>query len=273
MKQLIASDQRITMAINPMMAQIMLEYNSANRPLSNKRIDVMAKDMSEGCWVLTGENLIFSREGILNNGQHRLCAATLSTKPFVTDVRFGISREAFMHIDTGRKRTQADALSIVGEKRCTTLSAALAWIYRYQNGLPNAARDHCSIEATLLLLEQHPHIRDSVKIAMDTTQAFSGFQAGPMSFAHYAMSLKSRDEADEFFFHLESGLGILSKRDPIFRLRQRVLQARSSKLLLRPVDQIALTFKAWNALRMKQDVQQLSWRATGTRAEPFPIPI
>lgn len=266
-------DHRVTWEINPMMAEVMLEHNTGNRPLSDKRIALMAKEMNEGKWMLTGENIIFAKDGTLNNGQHRLNAQIIAERTFISDVRFGIEREAYKVTDLGKKRTQADALSILGEKRCTTLAAALAWVHRFQQGLPESARDTCDTTTTVKLLQEHPDIRESVVKAMQMVRSFPGFQGGPMAFGHYAMAQRHGDAADAFFLKLETGFGISDRDDPIYRLRQRMTQVLNSRTELRPVDQLALSFKAWNAYRQNKPLSQLSWRSEGTQAEPFPEPI
>ena len=64
--------------ISPKLAQQMLAANTQNRPLRDAATDLMAKDMAEGRWHLNGESIIFSSDGVLTDGQHRLTAVVRS---------------------------------------------------------------------------------------------------------------------------------------------------------------------------------------------------
>lgn len=61
--------------------------------------------MSSGEFENTGEPLILSSEGVLNNGQHRLLAVAEADAVVDMDVRFGIPRRAFTKTDIGAPRT------------------------------------------------------------------------------------------------------------------------------------------------------------------------
>ncbi len=51
--------------------------------------------LREGRWLNTGEPIIVSREGILNDGQHRLLAIKETNMSAELDIRFGVPRVAF----------------------------------------------------------------------------------------------------------------------------------------------------------------------------------
>ena len=74
--------------------------------------------------INTGEPIIVSREGVLNEGQHRLTAVQRSGIGAVLDVPFGISREAFAATGTGARRTVGNVGAIAGKSRASMLSAS-----------------------------------------------------------------------------------------------------------------------------------------------------
>ena len=93
-----------TMVIDPTAAHRLLETNTANRRVSLRRVSQLADQMRAGGFENTGEPIIISDEGILNNGQHRLLAVIESGASVEMDLRFGIPRRAFVKTDTGAAR-------------------------------------------------------------------------------------------------------------------------------------------------------------------------
>lgn len=56
----------------------------------------------------------------------------------------------------------------------------------------------------------------------------------------------------------------------VYCLRERLIANKGSKAKLRPVDILALTFKAWNHARNGDNVRYLRWRTEGDTPEDFP---
>lgn len=100
-----------TLMITPEMAEAMLGFNKEeeNRTISKMRVRKYLTDMAEGRWSsLNGTSIIFSKEGLLNDGQHRLTALIASGMSFPYQVCFGPTRESRMTIDQNKVRTSGD---------------------------------------------------------------------------------------------------------------------------------------------------------------------
>ena len=104
------------MWIAPDLALEWLEQtNTNNRKLSQKHVDRLARDMTEGKWVLTHSGIAFGPDGTLLDGQHRLWAIVESGISVEMFVWRGVEPEAMMTIDCGKTRSMADILNIAGE--------------------------------------------------------------------------------------------------------------------------------------------------------------
>lgn len=113
-------------------AQLLKLYNRNNRPSKPTNIKRYAGDMVAGEWVLTGDSLKFSQDGVLRDGQNRLMACVRAGVPFETHVVFGIDDMSFDRMDRGKVRDASDVLAILGVKNSHTIAAAVAWAHRIE---------------------------------------------------------------------------------------------------------------------------------------------
>ena len=110
-------------SIGPEVALKWLAANQSNRPISDDQVKRYAADMKRGDWKTTHQGLAFDQSGMLLDGQHRLRAIVRSgvTVPIV--VFRDCDRATFDRLDTGKKRTVADALAIDGLDSARTVAA------------------------------------------------------------------------------------------------------------------------------------------------------
>lgn len=87
--------------------RILKTNNDHNRPISNRYVNTLRKDMDNGKWERGNDNLAFSPDGTLTNGQHRLTAFATSTMP---SMQVGITFKVphFMGMDTNKRRSFSD---------------------------------------------------------------------------------------------------------------------------------------------------------------------
>ena len=85
--------------ITPKRAERYLKQNDRNRKLSPKTVAKYAKSIRTGEWQVNGQSIIFSADGRLLDGQHRLSAVVVAGKPIETCVIRGIQDGAFKTID------------------------------------------------------------------------------------------------------------------------------------------------------------------------------
>lgn len=115
--------QTQTVAVTPALAAEWLQRNVCNRPLNRKGIVELVGEMSSGNWTLTHQGIAFDEHGHLLDGQHRLHAIVESGVSVTLLVTRGVERSTFAHIDSGRKRTTGDVVSMRGIENGTLVAA------------------------------------------------------------------------------------------------------------------------------------------------------
>jgi hypothetical protein len=169
--------------ITPQMAEAFLRRNpaGANRKVSLPTVIYYAAQMEAGDWPKTGETLIFSVDGTLHNGQHRLYAAYLSGCSFETYVVADVPEfpQLFAYIDNGRSRTATSALQTAGFNGVSGLmSRVLDIAYNVEHGLYLSGtkvgrRPRMAPIGYLRSMENHPHVRSAARQAVSDFAAAS----------------------------------------------------------------------------------------------------
>ena len=228
------------------------------KPISLK---AMTADLTQGRFMFNGEPIIFDRLGRMIDGQHRCTIVAETGLPITLIVIRGIDPAAFASLDSGAKRTGADACAAAGKQNGVKLAAAALNLWKWNNGTitSNLSLSPMGIEE---VIHQHPGLEDSVKAASHLSAVIGSH--GPMAFCHYLFAALDREAADEFFGRLATGED-LSKGNPILTLRHRLQADRK----LDRNQTIAITIKAWNARRQNRNIMVLRW----TNEESFPVPI
>ena len=98
--------------ITPEIASELLKRNHSNRRLSNRTVRELASAIKRGEYQLNGEAIKLDTEGNLLDGQHRLTAVVQSDRPIRSYMICGLAHEVFKTIDTGKRRNNADTLSL-----------------------------------------------------------------------------------------------------------------------------------------------------------------
>src|SRR5262249_25065213 len=114
-----------TVTIHPIEATNFLEANPNNRKISQPHVQDLASQMRRGLWRLKGKKIIINWAGESPAGQHRLWACVEAGGPFETVLVRGVDPNVFPTIDSGKKRSAADCLSISGiQQNYNTVAAA-----------------------------------------------------------------------------------------------------------------------------------------------------
>lgn len=267
----------VPMLISPADAEEMLKRNSdddyRNRPLNENEVRRYAQAMSGGQWFLTGETIIFSHDGVLLNGQHRLTACIRSGVAFQTFVVFGIDRDGFKFMDRGMKRTAAHVFSIEGIPNAATMAAAIKWVHQIKNcnGWTGGQEDRLESEMLLALYYENECIQASAWVAHAIDKAGHRLIAPTLMVAlHYLFAKKSKKDADEFMTKVVKGTG-LEEKDPENLLRSWLLKdnvetgGRTHNTI-----RAAYVVLAWNARRDGRQIKLFRWQTKRSPKTPFP---
>lgn len=117
--------------VTPSLAENYLKFNPINRKVSLNNVNFLAKQMIEGLFIENGESIVFDKNNILRDGQHRLMAIIKSSKSYYIPVVKGVSSNSMATYDTGKNRSASDVLSIEGFKSSSTVSALIKQIDKY----------------------------------------------------------------------------------------------------------------------------------------------
>jgi hypothetical protein len=221
--------------------------------------------MSLGRWKFNGDTICLNGDRLID-GQHRLMAVVKSGVTIDALVVDGLPSDVFDTKDIGKQRTAADTLSTHGEVNCRSLSAALLVVDKYITGRVSRRVQYTNIEIEDLL-HKHPDIRRSVVLCLRTKKLVP---PSIMAGLHYLFSRKDETAADKFVSQLISGSGLVDG-DPIYVLRERIMQNSISKSKISNEYMMALIIKAWNHKRAGAMVHNLRFRQEGANPESFPV--
>lgn len=237
----------VFVTLTPVLAQLLLNRNPVNRPLSKRNASSIASDIASGRWAVNGEPIIVSDTGVLNDGQHRCSEVVRTGVSIETFIVFGPKEETRFTVDTGKSKTASNFLSMKGRKYTHALAAAVNYHLQWRKAGYIAYGGGITIPTKVEIVEaaeEMPGIDVSVEftaIAMKTIRCHA-----ILAFCHYVFWKRSgRVAADDFMLRLIEGDG-LKKGNPILYCRNRLLGlGRGATSNTRA----ELIFKCWNAFR------------------------
>lgn len=257
--------------VTPELAEEWLSRNPKNRNLRGQVIASYARDMLSGSWVLNGETVKISSAGHLLDGQHRLSAVVESGTIVPMIVVSGVEASAMPTVDTGAKRTYADALRLQGEENTSVLAAvtrrALLWQRGYRVKPGSVSPTGLELNA---FLNEHRRLRTSAEVATKLAPR-ALVAASILGLAHFLFSDLDPDEAGWFHARLADGDG-LAADDPIAALRNRIVKMRVGGGRVNETEALALVVMAWNAWRAGETRSKLQLPRGGLTSENFPEP-
>ncbi|MGI5121467.1 hypothetical protein ACQEU5_18325 [Marinactinospora thermotolerans] len=239
-------------SVTPEIAKKWLERNQNNRPLSRTTVEQLVKQIKRGEWQLTHQGIAFDESGRLLDGQHRLHAIIKAGATVEMMVFQGAPSSSFTVLDTGRKRTGKDVLSLSGEANTAHLASALRGLYLYQTNPDSAWSGSHSIvsnEQLVEILEANPGMREALLKAAAINRAIR-MTITAATIGWYVTS-KARPDIDQsaWLEGLTTGAD-LKVGDPRLTLRNTTLSLAAGKIVRRRENSREHLFyyiKSWNA--------------------------
>jgi hypothetical protein len=260
----------MVLVIGPEEAEELLNLNNKNRPLADGFIAQYARDMKDGLWSLNGEALIFSTDGRLLNGQHRLHAVIRSGSVIEVAAIYGIHEDAFDTMDAGKKRGVSDLLGMRDVRYQATIAGAVSNLFYMAAGVGGAG--------VLTLKNYRPSKAVAVKTAMDNLEyllpacemtakrpTIGIVGTGLVAVLACMIASGKKPEAQDFLTKLSSGEGIV-RGDPEYAFRQKVLDVKLRGATLNDMIKMAYLIKCASAKISTQKVLTLRLN----EGEPFP---
>jgi hypothetical protein len=175
--------------VEPAIAQLLLDiHNKKNRPMSMATIKKYTHEMNQGMWRDGVTTIQFSSEQNLLDGQHRLAAVRDSGKPAIFSFTFNHDPASFAVIDTGKKRSGADTLSVHGFSNTSTLTSMIRKYNHYyaKQGNMWSINTPCSNEQILNLADSNEHF-SRIAAYMDSHKNFQDYGTKSDLGASYAI--------------------------------------------------------------------------------------
>src|SRR5687768_15704100 len=130
--------------VTPEVAKELLALNTkGQRTISSAAVERYAADMVTQDWIINGDTIRISKDNELLDGQHRLTSIIASGEAQILLIVWGIDKDAMLTIDSGRRRTYADHLKMVGTTNHSLTAAIIgrSWFwYRGNYAVRNVAR-------------------------------------------------------------------------------------------------------------------------------------
>lgn len=267
--------------ISPAMAADWLQSNTNNRPLRQRHVDSLARDIANGRWTLSPDAISFDRNGVLTNGQHRLAAIIKADRDAEMIVCFGVDPGSFGVTDGGMKRSFADMLAHEGHADSSSLGAIIASVAAWQiAGWPTTLGNVTlpvtrSDLYTRFLLDPAAYV-ESAKVGARVAKSV-GLARSWWGSVYFLMLQIDPVDADSFVERLCTQVDYngdpLPLTHPAKALRDTIARdMRSGRPAISKNRKLALGLivKAWNAYRAGEPVKVLKYRAGGDNPERFP---
>lgn len=247
--------------LTPVLAQLLLERNPINRPISPGNESSLISDVANGRFEFNGESIVISDTGVLLDGQHRCQTVIKSARSIQTVIVFGPKEEARFTIDIGRPKSAPNFLAMKGHKYTAVLAAAarLVLLYRsYGNLITSGTGKKIAPTKTEVVaaVAQLRGLDSSVEFVHSASKSLGSKSV--LAFAHYVISRKApREEADYFFGKMFEGAD-LRRGDPILYCAKRLPELGANGGTTGMNSRAELIFKCWNLHRLgANDVTKL----------------
>jgi hypothetical protein len=260
--------------IDPALATELLKGNVANRTLTKSKVNKYATDMRSGNWVAdTAECIKISHNMRLLDGQHRLQAIVESNTRVQMFIAYNVPEIAMNNIDTGFSRTTKNIFELNGISNAQHISAAIKKYLAYKTFKYNDGVNDPVKQMQITNKQALDEYNSRQKFWSEITTKFMSYRKTFKNIeityliAWYALAHdKDTNVADIYFNTFLSGLGLISDKDPIYLLRQYIIE--KCKTNNRALN-FALFVKSWNLVRKKQTVSILRYITT----EKYPTMI
>jgi hypothetical protein len=229
------------------------EINGINRPRSSKKVSDYIEALEKDRWPVTGATIVFSKQGYLLDGQHRLQACKLSGVPLKTFVAFGIDAGAFTMIDIGRKRTNMDVFHIERVPNSKAAAKAIRWLHILQSDAPLDRAVQISNDDAIAFYRDDKKItrklfdacvETAMIIEKETRLRSKAMPAGSMAALLYLFALKSQKDASAF-----ANLFINNKGSAKLVMQRITEIMKNSGGRINETTRNKLVVYAWNAYR------------------------
>jgi hypothetical protein len=222
----------------------------------------LAKEMNSGNWMLNGQPLVFSDEGRLLDGQHRLMAIEEADISILMDIRFGVENDSFKTIDQGKGRSAGDVLGIIGIPNYTNTAAAakMIMIYIQSGALGDNLNRWQRISNTEIMEWVNNNKPEITKAVKDASALYASSDRLILTTSKIAafLFITKRLNADAGKFWEQLCSGILESKGTVSSLRTKLIRSKMDKSRrLTSALERHYVVKSWNAWAEGKELSKL----------------
>jgi hypothetical protein len=227
--------------LTPALASRLLSRNPSNRRMTAINFNDITGAIQRGDWMLNGETIIVSKDGLLNDGQTRCAAVVETDKAIPATIFFGAERDSRKTVDLGAKRTAAHFLGMDGEENPTQRAAIARWLLAYEGSEETSVLTAHGFGALELYRRAagDEAIGSAARYIEENGKLLRGMcPPSVIGFCLYVFRKVNAEAADTFIDQVVVGENL--KRDDIaYNVRAR-LQSERSKY-----DKVEVLFRGW----------------------------
>jgi len=270
MKKKYPKRQTKVRTISPKLAAEWVELRfEGQRELGRAHIKNLSARMKAGQWVDNGEPIVFDWYGRLINGQHRLYAIIDSGVTIKATIIWGMDPLAYLHMDEITSVRKAEHY-LVGWRNGKKAVTAYRWMLDFADYDKKATESGADFRGFVSIgrrsgTKWDANREDMLSWCFDhqdaiehVTSVVGNKEARPVMPPHGLVGgfylwvyLDHPQLADEFFRRIIDGLD-LTREDPIYLLRKRLLQLKTQSIKTMGTsipyyEYAALFIRGWNA--------------------------
>lgn len=258
--------------VTPGLAQEWLGRNEGNRNLKHLKIATLVRDILADRFLITGEAVKFDWDGRLIDGQNRLHAVVKSGRPVTLLVVRGLDPESQKVMDTGAKRSAADALRMAGHyNQQNVLAATVRLLLAWDKGELSTAFSKAPEATHSEILEFYAANDGLDSAAARASKIHKKVKAtpSPLATAIYLTTLVDAEDSHRFFQEL-GDLDLGGKGNPKATLYTRLESLKGEKYTA--AQQLYFILRAWNAWREGKSLAGMKDRIKAGSASKMPEP-
>ena len=263
--------------LTPTLAEKWLGQNHGNRNIRTPKVKAYARDLRNGAWLTDGSPFRFDWNGVMSDGQHRCEAVIESGVTIRAHVIRGLDPASREVMDTGTKRTPADALFFAGYGKDKNVAAATARIaMARESGYITTAFG--GAPPTITNTETVNWVRDNEEVAFAValarrTYGQIGITPSPWAYCLYELEKIDGQSAVEFADSMNEFRGLRGKGDPRAAMLTAFRNAQLGKRRKPGVaETIYIVFRTWNAWVTNKSLTSIIPRDPNGKGNDIPKP-
>jgi hypothetical protein len=258
--------------VTPELARVWLDRNDSNRPIRRPIWKSYARDMQAGAWRLTAEPIKVSPAGKLLDGQHRLHAVIDAGVTVPMFVAYDVPEDAQTAMDTGAKRTAADALNLRGEAHASLVAAAARLALGVAYAPESIGRYTATHAEVLGWVDEHPDIFDCAGYVSTIRGRIKGCPPSVIAYTLHALAQIDRAEAFAFWAAVADQVGEYPG-DPIVALARKFSETYREREDVPKSAYLSMIYRAWNSRRGNKPLRAMRVNSPGANGGLIPVPV